>query len=201
MKLKSLQFVFLLFVLNLYTDLSIAAEDISYKGVQIGDSLEKFKKTFPDQECLTDEGCHYYDTLSCLESMRAQNSTNQTILDCFKRNTFGGVHVKSAQSTFSNKRLVSYRLIISPSSFESLLESVSLKIGSPTTIDNFEVKNKMNASYMNIEAEWVSSSTIVTLKKYCGSLDRACIKVTSVEENERHKAQLKLDKAKAAQDF
>jgi hypothetical protein len=52
-----------------------------------------------------------------------------------------------------------------------VLEKLKEKYGSPTRLENFQVKNRMNATFQTFKATWIFSDFVVTFKGVTDTLD------------------------------
>jgi hypothetical protein len=189
--------LFSLASLNLFA----ADEEITYKGVGIGASIEEYKKKLPDHDCATGTGCHYFDDLDCYYKKPPQIETSAHVMGCIERNSFGGSGVKTASSLFIDKKMVSLRLTFGHASFYSLSESLNAKMGKPSSVNEFEVQNKNGATFMDSTTTWTTNNAVISLDKYCAKLDKTCITIEGIAYKEKSQAEALERKAKAAKDF
>ena len=184
-------------LLVLSFNLHAASEDITYKGLELGASIERYKKALPDHECYETYHCNFSSTIACKGGIDAM----EKVKDCWSRNSFGGANPSKVDAYFYNKKLTRYKMVFGTLLFSSLLEALTSKLGKPSSEEYFSVQTGTGAQYINQKAVWSSTIATVQIEKFCGTISNACVHVSTVEEAQRLKAEFGGDKNKNSKDF
>lgn len=74
-------------------------------------------------------------------------------------------------------------LSTSSDSFDVLAEELPKKFGKPTSIDRYQVQNRMNAQYMQVIYTWKGKhGHMVQLSRFAGSLDKSSLYFSTAED-------------------
>lgn len=191
--IKKLTALLLLFV---YSNLYAASEDITYKGLELGASIERYKTALPDHECLSDYSCDFY-----LEECFKKTIGTNRVKDCMDRNSFGGLAPNQVTTYFHEKKLARYIMSFSSNSFMFLIEALTSKLGEPTSLEDFPVQTGAGALYTNKKAVWTSPIATVEIQQYCGTIKKMCVNISTVEDEQRLKAEREEGKKRRVKDF
>lgn len=178
------------------------SEDITYKGVALGMSLEEYKAKLPDHQCFTNS-CMYSRELHCkyLNDGRGGIMTGTQLIECMQRNTFGGVAVHTAYADFREGRLVAIRFTINASAFDILTGAAKERLGEPTKVVDRTVQTRAGAKLENREMIWERPSMILRVERYGSTINNGSASLMTPQERDRMLSEFESQKKKGAKDF
>lgn len=184
--------------MNKYILLAVAAmitggvaaqsEQLSYKGLPLGTTLQAFQAKLPDYQCRTENYCSY-DLKSCNGrlvgiSQEAIDAHSQNFRACNERTSFGGALTTSAFAYFKDGALANLDLTIPSDYMASLADTVTQKYGQATELNEEPFRNRAGAQFSNWKKSWKIGEEYLFLTLRSGRVDEGSAQLTSKSQME-----------------
>ena len=179
------------------------SDDITYKGVPLGASMEEYKTKLPDHECLTQSSCMYIRDVHCryLNDGRGGIRSGTQLQECWQRNSFGGAFLVNVNSYFREGRLVRVSFTFPTSGFNGLTEAVKERIGEPTKVVDRPVQTRAGVQLVDREMTWERPGMILTGSRYGSTINNGYATLTTPQERDRGREEAEAQKKLRAKDF
>jgi len=153
---------------------AVAQEPLTFKGLEIGSSVERFMEIAPGARCIASR-CFVFVSSEC----KMGRGTTEDFMACRKRYSYGGHIPLSITGTFDENKLVSVYVKISERSFEGLLVAMQERFGPPSIDSRSTLQNRMGASFDNRRVGWERTGTVITITQRAGQVDEGSVFFTS----------------------
>lgn len=167
----------------------VSAQQVTYKGLAFGATMDEFKERFPDHQCWANKCA--YASFAC----KAGYDT------CAERNSFGGVHLKSAHSEFRDGKLVAIRMMFSTGDFYSLAGALKERLGEPQAVVESKVQTRAGVKLDNQELKWDKNGALLSISRYGSTINEGSVTYITREEEQRQIAEWEAKKKAGAKDF
>lgn len=172
-----------------------AQEDLSYKGVALGDSKATFMQRLPHYDC-SGLGCSFnldrcYGSSVGIMNDEVYESYKKKGRECIEGTSFGGTTVEHGYASFIDGKLSKLTLTTQTSNMEMLSAVLEEKFGQPASVDRTPVKTRAGTTFQNWVKTWNSQKGVMLVSLHGSSIDEGIIVLMSHEaeqkENESRK--------------
>ncbi|GEM_PF-2114626 len=175
------------------------AEEFSYKGVKLGESMEAFKEALPLYKCSQDSCTYLRQECAPVSGTGSSQDFSRRLEECREGTSYGGALVSYGRASFIDGKLASIYLV-SPW-MERVGRSLPEKYGAPTSTDDSPVKNKMGAEFPNWVKTWNNGGSRLIASLRGSKLDEGFILIESAAAIASQKQQEKDQAKTGAKDF
>jgi len=179
--------------------------ELTYKGINLGESISKFQSALPDFQCTADKWCEF-DIENCVghiggASVTASNAYDDRWNRCKAATSFGGALVSKATAFFSNGSLTNLRLTVPVGHMDNLLASVQEKFGLPTSSTTTPFMTRAGATFPNWQKTWSVGNDYLFLSLRSGSVELGSVWIVSAAKLKAINEELALRKQQGSKDF
>ena len=176
------------------------ADEITYKGVPLGASIEEYKAKLPDHKCSTTE-CIFIVERECSRYDQHRLRTSEELKDCYERNSFGGAFPQSVFSSFRDGKLVQFLFTFPTGNFFELTAALKERLREATKVVDQPIQTRAGVQLQNREMTWERPGMLLIISRYGASVDQMFARITTPEEQMRRLEEFKTKTKIRAKDF
>lgn len=181
--------------------LAAHADEFSYKGVKLGDTLEQFQAALPLYECRGDS-CTYLRTSCAPVHMRGTvDDFIRRDNECKEGASFGGGMVTYGRAKFTEGKMSSLYLVIPTGHMRVVGEALAEKYGKPASVDTRPAKNRMGAEFDNWVNTWTQSEVDLVASKRSAKIDEGSVMIRGAVAKADERARQQEQTKAGAKDF
>ena len=193
--------VFLTLLAALAVPLAAQAEDFSYKGVNLGASMEEFQAALPLYQC-KDDACTYTRDSCAPTYMRGGAAAfEQKLAECREGTSFGGGMVNYGRAKFIDGKFSSLYLIFPIAHARVVGDALEEKYGKPATVDAKPVKNRAGAEFDNWVKTWTKGDADLVARLRASQIDEGSVSIRSAAAKAEEQARQQQQTKAGAKDF
>ncbi len=168
---------------------TFAAEmDIGYKDIPMGATITSVAERYPELTCrrttggsLGDIECDFSQINRCLNPsipIEPYADKNACMTAVSKASLYDGKVTKTAMR-FIGEKLGRIEVTTATYNFLDLNEALVKKYGAPSRTEESVVKNKLGASFVNVQSYWERDDVELRFSKFGSSLNEAFLTITT----------------------
>jgi len=179
----------------------VMADDFSYKGVKLGDSMEQFQAALPLYQC-KDDACTYIRDSCAPTYMRGGAAAfEQKLAECREGTSFGGGMLNYGKAKFIDGKFSSLYMIFPIAHARVVGDALEEKYGKPTTIDTKPVKNRAGAEFDNWVKTWAKGDSELVARLRASKIDEGSVSISNAAAKAEEQARQQQQTKAGAKDF
>lgn len=181
--------------------LAAQADDFSYKGVKLGETMEQFQAALPLYECKGDACTYTRDSCAPNSMGGTTDAFVQRLAECREGTSFGGGLVTYGRAKFIDGKFASLYLIFPMAHARVVGDALEERYGKPTTIDTKPVKNRAGAEFDNWIKTWAKGDSDLVARLRASQIDEGSVSIRSAAAKAEEQARQQQQTKAGAKDF